>query len=120
MFQNAKITYCPEMMCQQLTFDAPPRAFGERLWDLADRLALEIRGIGRFTIWDGERTDRAFWLSLEARDGSGIAIDEKTVKIFLPAEYDRLDGTLWNEPVDSESCWARFVPVCRALLNLGA
>ena len=120
MLQNLKIEYCPEMMCQQLSFDAPGRAFGEKLWEAAERLALEIRGMGRLTIWDGERTDRAFWLSLEAMNGAGIAIDDKTFKIFLPAEYDALDGTLWNQPIDSESCWARFVPICRELLKLAA
>lgn len=114
MFESAKFEYNECDMVHMLRFE-PEKSFVERLIALAFSEQLKIAGLESAKLTDGEED---IWMVF-SNSRNALVICEGIVTIWVPAEYDRLDGTD-NNPVDEESSWVPFVPICRSLLALAA
>lgn len=115
MLRNVKFSYNPDTMSHELSFDDPCANLDLALWDLAEENRVPIRGFEHADL-DGTRGE---WTALWNGYGLGILVCDGIVTLCKTARFDALDGTN-PEPVDSETVWAEFVPVCRDLLTLAA
>jgi hypothetical protein len=124
MFQNAKISYDEHFACHRLSFDAPDALFLDRVLDVVSKKLPDNPMLAMMHLLDD--SDLPFF-QLDGRDmwiWNEMDESELRITISIPAETDKLDGTIWSvamgEPVDLDLAWAKFVPICRELLKLAA